>query len=43
MHMGEAKWDIEGPIEVAGGGGHDKAFPVLVSPDDALGAALVSS
>ena len=41
--MGEANWGIEGPIEGAEGGGHDSAFTVLVSPDDVLGAALVSS
>jgi hypothetical protein len=41
--MGEANWGIEGPVKVAEGGVHDVTFTVLVSPDDELGAALVSS
>jgi hypothetical protein len=41
--MGEANWGIEGPTEVAEGGGLDATFTMLVSPDDELGAALVSS
>jgi hypothetical protein len=41
--MGEANWGIEGPIKVAEGGCIDSAFSVLVSPDDELGAAFVSS
>lgn len=31
MHMGEAKWDIEGPIEVAGVEATTRLFPCLLA------------